>query len=129
MVKGIRAVGKTVTSFAAIAANDGPLDALALKRLTDVTRAVSWVERRHGTATTQQGTRDPMQCGHPQDAWWGQLIALGGPGQDETRRMSVRARSATRGPMRWASSANATISARCGRRLAAFMWLRTTSAL
>jgi hypothetical protein len=63
-------------------ANDKPLNAGALQRLTAIIRAVSWVESKHGTATTNQGGRDPMQCGHPQDAWWKQVISVGGPGQD-----------------------------------------------
>ncbi len=35
-------------------------------------RAVSWVESRHGTFKGKygSGSRDPMQCGHPRDAWW-----------------------------------------------------------
>src|SRR4051812_32799129 len=63
-------------------ANDRPLDDAALQRLIAIVRAVSWVESRHGTATTNQGARDTMQCGHPQDAWWRQLISVGGPRHD-----------------------------------------------
>ena len=64
------------------AAGDKPLDAAALQRLAAIVRAVSWVESKHGTATTNQGTRDTMQCGHPQDAWWRQVTSAGRPGQD-----------------------------------------------
>ena len=62
--------------------HDQPLDPPAIERLVTIVRAVSWVESKHGTATTNQGARDPMQCGHPQDAWWKQLITPGHPGQD-----------------------------------------------
>jgi hypothetical protein len=64
------------------AAGDKPLDAAARQRLAAIVRAVSWVESKHGTATTNQGRRDPMQCGHPQDAWWRQVTSAGRPGQD-----------------------------------------------
>jgi hypothetical protein len=62
--------------------NDRPLDRDAIERLVTIVRAVSWVESKHGTATTNQGRRDPMQCGSPQDAWWCELIVSGAPGQD-----------------------------------------------
>jgi hypothetical protein len=62
--------------------HDLPLDSAAIDRLVTIVRAVSWVESRHGTATTNQGRRDPMQCGHPRDAWWKELTSPGGPTQD-----------------------------------------------
>jgi hypothetical protein len=64
------------------AAGDKPLDAAARQRLAAIVRAVSWVESKHGTATTNQGRRDPMQCGHPQDAWWRQVTSAGRPAED-----------------------------------------------
>jgi hypothetical protein len=57
-----------VLRLAAGASLDRPLDGAALQRLVAIVRAVSWVESRHGMATTNQGPRDPMQCGHPRYA-------------------------------------------------------------
>src|SRR5690348_4987875 len=62
--------------------NDRPLDAVAIDRLLAIIRAVSWVESKHGNATSNQGQRDPLQCGHPADAWWRELVATGPSPQD-----------------------------------------------
>lgn len=56
-------------------ANDKPLSQGAEKMFQTLIRCVSWVESRHGTGSGVQPTRDPMQCGHPSDAWWKELIA------------------------------------------------------
>lgn len=39
-------------------------------------RAVSWVESQHGTSTggNETGPHNPMQCGHPKDSRWVQIM-------------------------------------------------------
>jgi hypothetical protein len=44
-------------------------------RLLTILRAVSWVESRHGTGAGRSAAVDPMQCAHPQDAWWREITA------------------------------------------------------
>jgi len=61
------------SSGATVAADDSTMSAL----LT-ITRAVSWVESRHGTGTGAQPARDPMQCGNPNDSWWTELTDCSG---------------------------------------------------
>jgi hypothetical protein len=47
---------------------------MQIARLVEISRAVSWVESKHGTYTGgTQPKRDPMQCGNPADAWWKEL--------------------------------------------------------
>src|SRR5262249_17847971 len=47
-----------------------PLNDVARARLRTISRAVSWVESKHGTGAGSQPQRDPIQCGNPKDAWW-----------------------------------------------------------
>ncbi len=54
--------------------DSGDLDLVGIQRLTQIIRAISWVESRHGTgAGPGQAARDPMQCGNPGDVWWQEL--------------------------------------------------------
>lgn len=54
--------------------DSGDIDVGGLRKLTQIIRAVSWVESQHGTGTGPgQAARDPMQCGNPNDVWWREL--------------------------------------------------------
>lgn len=44
--------------------------------LLKITRAVSWVESKHGTAGANQPARDPMQIGNPGDLGWQQFAGV-----------------------------------------------------
>ena len=57
-----------------------PLDAACRNRLKCIIRAVSWVESKHGSAGANHPARDPMQCGHPDDAFWKTLTGQNGNG-------------------------------------------------
>jgi hypothetical protein len=50
-----------------------PLTAGQKSRLLCIVRAISWTETRHGSDTNNRGDVDPMQMGHPADAWWRSL--------------------------------------------------------
>jgi hypothetical protein len=68
-----------------------PLDQAGISAFKCIIRAVSWVESKHGSAgsSANQPSRDPIQCGNPNDAWWTELIDpdgktdrfVGGPGK------------------------------------------------
>jgi hypothetical protein len=69
--------------------NNRSLSADEVARWLCIIRAVSWVESKHGSFDgANQGARDPMQTGHPADAWWKELNGnapqfsrfVGGPG-------------------------------------------------
>jgi N-acetylmuramoyl-L-alanine amidase len=54
--------------------NQGDIDLVGTQRLTQILRAISWVESRHGTGSgSGQPARDPMQCGNPSNSWWREL--------------------------------------------------------
>jgi hypothetical protein len=76
--------------------DDHPLDEAARMRLLRIIRAVSWVESKHGSYDgANHGARDPMQAGHPRDAWWRAITGETGDGDRFIRGPDV-------GPNFWA---------------------------
>jgi hypothetical protein len=93
-------------AFLGLRAGTDPLTADQLQRWVDLTRAVSWVESKHGTYDGdggQNGKVDPMQCADTRNPWWPELTTnasstdrfVRGPGLSNLNSNQLPAAAAT----------------------------------